>query len=78
MRPTEWRSVTDRQPISDDPVMVQFEDSDLSEFVEIADENGEISKRDLIVLTKESKFWKKYMEVKARPGAQISKVRVCW
>merc|ERR1712113_869143 len=55
---------------------VEFEDSDLTEFVEIADENGEISKRDLIVLTKESKFWKKYMEVKARPGAQISKVEV--
>ena len=46
------------------------------EFVELADENGEISKKDLIVLTKESKFWKKYMEVKARPGAQISKVCV--
>lgn len=42
--------------------------------MDIADEKGEISKRDLIVLTKESKFWKKYMEVKARPGAQISKV----
>ena len=47
----------------------------LKEFSALADENGEITKTDLIVQTKASKFWKGYMEAKSRPGAHTSKVR---
>jgi len=55
---------------------VDFEDDDLKEFHSLADENGEISKTDLIVHTKASKFWKGYMESKSKPGGLISKVEV--
>ena len=46
----------------------------MKEFHSLADENGEISKTDLIVHTKASKFWKGYMESKSKPGGLISKV----
>ena len=46
----------------------------MKEFSGLADDNGEISKTDLIVHTKASKFWKEYMQAKAKPGGLISKV----
>ena len=51
-----------------------MDDADLADFTSIADENGEISKTDLIVHTKASSFWRSYMESKSRPGAVTSKV----
>ena len=41
----------------------------------LVDDNGEISKTDLIVHTKASKFWKPYIESKSKHGGLISKVR---
>merc|ERR1719410_2522728 len=55
---------------------VEIDEEELKEFHSLADENGEISKTDLIVHTKASKFWKGYMESKSKPGALISKVEV--
>ena len=46
----------------------------MKEFSGLADDSGEISKTDLIVHTKASKFWKEYMQAKAKPGGLISKV----
>ena len=51
-----------------------MDDEDMKEFSGLADDNGEISKTDLIVHTKASKFWKEYMQAKAKPGGLISKV----
>ena len=48
----------------------------MKEFSGLADDNGEISKTDLIVHTKASKFWKEYMQAKAKPGGLISKVHL--
>merc|ERR1711994_113252 len=53
-----------------------MDDEDMKEFSGLADDNGEISKTDLIVHTKASKFWKEYMQAKAKPGGLISKVEV--
>lgn len=47
----------------------------MKEFSALVDDNGEISKTDLIVHTKASKFWKPYMESKSKHGGLISKVR---
>merc|ERR1712045_596592 len=52
-----------------------MDDEDMKEFSGLADDSGEISKTDLIVHTKASKFWKEYMQAKAKPGL-ISKVEV--
>ena len=51
-----------------------MDDEDMKEFSGLADDSGEISKTDLIVHTKASKFWKEYMQAKAKPGGLISKV----
>ena len=58
------------------PLYLQIDEEELKEFSALADENGEITKTDLIVQTKASKFWKGYMEAKSRPGALTSKVRI--
>ena len=55
---------------------VELSDEDLKEFAVLADDAGEISKTDLIVQTKASKFWKGYMEAKSKPGALMSKVNI--
>ena len=47
----------------------------MKEFSALVDDNGEISKTDLIVHTKASKFWKPYMESKSKHGSLLSKVR---
>ena len=47
----------------------------MKEFSALVDDNGEISKTDLIVHTKASKFWKPYMESNSKHGGLISKVR---
>ena len=52
-----------------------MDDDDMKEFSALVDDNGEISKTDLIVHTKASKFWKPYMEAKSKHGGLISKVR---
>ena len=52
----------------------KMDQADLADFTSIADENGEISKTDLIIHTKASSFWRSYMESKSRPGAVTSKV----
>merc|ERR1719348_2362415 len=53
-----------------------MDEADLADFTSIADENGEISKTDLIVHTKASSFWRSYMESKSKPGAVTSKVEI--
>lgn len=53
-----------------------MDDEDMKEFSALVDEDGEISKTDLIVHTKASKFWKPYMEAKSKPGGLISKVGI--
>ena len=53
---------------------VEINEEDMKEFEALADAEGEISKTDLIVQTKASKFWKGYMEAKSKPGALMSKV----
>lgn len=52
-----------------------MDDDDMKEFSALVDDNGEISKTDLIVHTKASKFWKPYMESKSKHGGLISKVQ---
>jgi len=55
---------------------VEMDDDDMKEFSALVDDNGEISKTDLIVHTKASKFWKPYMESKSKHGSLLSKVEV--
>ena len=52
-----------------------MDDDDMNEFSALVDDNGEISKTDLIIHTKASKFWKPYMESKSKHGGVISKVQ---
>ena len=51
-----------------------MEDEELKMFTNLADENGEISKHDLIVKTKQSNFWKGNMDLKNYPGSHSTKV----
>ena len=51
-----------------------MDEADLADFNSLSDENGEISKTDLIVHSKASSFWRGYMETKSKPGAITSKV----
>jgi hypothetical protein len=52
-----------------------MDESDLADFTALSDANGEIAKKDLIVRTKASSFWRGYMEAKSKPGSHTSKVR---
>ena len=51
-----------------------MDESELADFTSITDDNGEITKTDLIVHSKASSFWRDYMETKSKPGAVTSKV----
>ena len=53
-----------------------MDEADLADFTALSDGNGEIAKKDLIVHTKASSFWRGYMEAKSRPGSHTSKVRL--
>jgi len=53
---------------------VEIDDSELASFSALSDETGEISKNDLLIHTKNSSFWKGFMESKARPCSHTSKV----
>merc|ERR1719411_1531868 len=49
-----------------------MDDEDMKEFSGLADDSGEISKTDLIVHTKASKFWKEFSGL-ADDSGEISK-----
>ena len=51
-----------------------MDEGDLADFTALSDANGEIAKKDLIVRTKASRFWRGYMEAKSKPGSHTSKL----
>ena len=56
-----------------------MDEADLADFTALSDANGEITKKDLIVHTKASRFWRRYMGAKSKPGSHTSKVsQVSW
>ena len=48
---------------------LKMDEADLADFTALTDANGEIAKKDLIVHTKASSFWRGYMEAKSKPGS---------
>jgi len=55
---------------------IKMNECELEAFVKISDENGEISKNDIIIQTKQSSFWKGNMDLKNLPGSHSTKVEI--
>jgi len=55
---------------------VKVEEEEMENFMKLVDENGEISKHDLIIQTKQSSFWSGHLDLKNAPCGHSTKVEV--
>jgi len=55
---------------------IKMNDDELEAFVKLVDDNGEISKNDIIIQTKQSSFWKGNLDLKNVPGSHSTKVEI--
>jgi len=55
---------------------VKMEEDEMESFMRLVDDNGEISKHDLIIQTKQSSFWSGHLDLKNAPCSHSTKVEV--
>ena len=56
-------------------IFFQIEDEEFAFFSNLIDDNGEISKQDILVQTRQSDFWRDHMDLKKKPPSHSTKAR---
>ena len=54
--------------------LLKMDDDEIASFSALSDNNGEITKNELLIHTKNSSFWKEFQGSKAKPCSHTSKV----